>query len=160
MKSNWRLVMILTIIIIVLIAFAKPIKKLMTRGYINKNPGNIRKTLDFWKGEIKGSDKDFKTFSTMPYGYRAIFVLLSSYINKYGYDTIEKIISTYAPGNENNTENYILAVTQRTGLERDEPISFSDQQNIKSIVAAISYVENGITPDLQDIDEGYNLYYS
>jgi hypothetical protein len=160
MKLDKNLIMILTIIIIVLIAFAKPIKKLMTRGYINKNPGNIRKTPDFWKGEIQGTDKDFKTFQSMPYGYRAMFVLLSSYFHKYKLNTIEKIINTYAPGNENNTEAYINAVCQRTGFARDMVLDFGDTDSIKSLIAAISYVENGVKADMNDITAGFNLYYS
>ena len=62
MKNNWWMIITLIIIIGLLIGFRKPIKKAMTRGYINKNPGNIRLTDSLWKGEVKGTDKDFKTF--------------------------------------------------------------------------------------------------
>ena len=45
------------------------------RGLRNNNPLNIRHSADNFQGEIKGDDKSFKTFSSMPYGYRAGFVL-------------------------------------------------------------------------------------
>ena len=88
----------------------------MTRGYRNNNFGNIVKTFakgiqTFWTGEIKGSDERFKTFKDAAHGYRAIFVLLDSYLNK-GRNTIEKIISVYAPSNENNTNGYINRVSK------------------------------------------------
>lgn len=63
------------------------------RGLRNNNPLNIRHNADLFQGEIKGNDKLFKTFSSMPYGYRAAFVILATYLSR-GYNTIEKIITT------------------------------------------------------------------
>jgi hypothetical protein len=128
----------------------------LSRGYRNRNPGNIRLTSMKWKGEIEGTDKSFKTFSTMAYGYRAIFALLREYITK-GYDTIEKIISRYAPPVENVTSSYIADVERRTGIHRETKLSFVGITKIKKIVAAISYVENGIEADESEIDEGLTL---
>jgi hypothetical protein len=45
----------------------------------------------------------------MPYGYRAGFVILHTYL-VHGLNTIEKIIVRFAPPTENNTENYITSV--------------------------------------------------
>ena len=132
----------------------------MSRGYNNNNPGNIRKTSDLWQGEVEGTDQDFKTFESMSFGYRAIVVLLNSYFNKRGLNNVQDIISTYAPGNENNTEAYIKAVCQRTGFDRDQVLDFNDPDTIKSLMAAISYVENGISADNDEIESGYNLYYN
>lgn len=159
--------MILAGIIIALFAFLilfkkkvvktkEVIQEYMTRGYKNKNPGNIRLTPKKWKGEIEGKDKAFKTFLSMPYGYRALFALLREYMNK-GYDTIEKIINRYAPGSENNTEAYINTVCKKTGLKRDEFLNFENKEKVTKIVAAISFVENGIAADIEDINEGYKL---
>jgi hypothetical protein len=130
----------------------------LTRGYRNNNPGNIRKTPDKWKGEVEGTDTAFKKFMSMPYGYRAIFVLLRTYIFSKGLNTIRKIIPVYAPKNENDTEAYIRAVSVKTGLRADEPIDFQNEQKLISLVAAISKVENGIEPDITDIHKGLNLY--
>lgn len=141
----------------------KPIEKAisnMTRGYRNNNFGNIRLTFDkngkktFWTGEIEGTDTAFKTFKTAGYGYRAIFVLLDSYLKK-GRNTIEKIISVYAPSNENNTLNYINTVSKLTNLQPDEAVTIND---FPKIVAAISKVENGKQPVQEHINEGLKLY--
>jgi hypothetical protein len=159
MSTKWKIILILTIVAIVLMVFHKPIKKVMTRGYRNKNPGNIRLNGETWQGEIKGTDEAFKTFHSMPFGYRGIFVVLRSYFKNRGINTIEEIINVYAPSADNNdTEAYINAVSNRTGIAKDQPLSFNDAVAIKNIVAAISQQENGITPDLQDIDKGYKLF--
>jgi len=159
MKKDWYVIIVLLVLIGLLIGFKKPIQKLMTRGYINKNPGNIRQNNEVWKGEvIPSGDPDFKEFKTMPYGYRAIFVLLRTYIIRLGLDTIRKIISVYAPPSENITASYIRSVSDRTGLDPDEILDVNDAVTMKNIVAAISYHENGITPDLRDVDAGYLLW--
>ena len=136
--------------------------KSMTRGYKNNNFGNIRITRDkngkqtFWKGEIIGTDKAFKTFSSPAYGYRAIFALLKEYIGK-GYNTIEKIITRYAPSSENNTNAYISTVVKRSGVAKDAYIAASDLVTLSKIVSAISFVENGIPANEVDIENGKKL---
>jgi hypothetical protein len=157
MKNEHWMILFLLAIAALIFGFRKPIQKLMTRGYINKNPGNIRLTVDTWKGEIEGKDKSFKTFKSMAWGYRALFVLLRTYNTK-GLNTIRKIISVYAPLNENDTQSYITSVSRRTGIDPDEQIYFADENNIVNLVAAISYHENGISPDLKQIDEGLTLF--
>ena len=134
----------------------------MTRGYRNNNFGNIRITKDkngkqtFWKGEIVGTDKSFKTFKDAAYGYRAIFALLKEYISK-GYNTIEKIINRYAPSSENNTNAYINTVCKRSGIVKDVKIAASDLVTLSKIVSAISFVENGIPANEVDIENGKKL---
>jgi hypothetical protein len=157
MKTSTWIMISLLIVVLLLIGFNKPIKKLMTRGYINKNPGNIRHDGTTWQGEVSGKDKDFKSFKSMAYGYRALFVNLRTYITKHNLNTIRSIISVYAPTNENNTQAYISSVSQRTGLSPDAPIAVGSSQFI-DLVEAISYHENGIKPDMSDINAGYNLF--
>ena len=164
--KNTTLLMLTGIILIVLFLLRKPINKaIMTRGYKNNNFGNIRKTYDLkgnlklWKGEIIGTDKDFKTFKSASFGYRALIALLYEYNSK-GYNTIDKIITRYAPSNENNTLAYISGVAKQTGLPQTTPINFTDTDIIKKLVAAISYHENGIKANVDDINAGYELYKS
>ena len=129
----------------------------MTRGYRNNNPGNIRKTSTVWIGEVlPGDDPAFMTFTSMAYGYRAMFVLLQSYIDK-GYNTVEKIISRWAPSSENNTQAYIDHVVQLSGIPPTEVISYSDSVTMKQLVAAISYHENSVAPNFTEIESGYQL---
>jgi hypothetical protein len=89
------------------------------RGLRNNNPLNIRHNADVFQGEIKGTDKSFKTFSSMPYGYRAAFVTLATYLSR-GWNTIEKIISHWAPPNENDTGSYVAAVEKWSGISRNK----------------------------------------
>ena len=46
----------------------------------------------------------------MPWGYRAMFVLLHTYRVRHGCRTLREMILRYAPPVENHTENYIRAV--------------------------------------------------
>jgi hypothetical protein len=154
--KNTTLIYIILGITLVLFILRKPINKAMSRGLRNKNPGNIRKTPGFWKGEVTGSDPDFKTFKTMAYGYRAIFVLLKGYFTN-GYNTIDKIISRYAPSSENATDAYIRTVSERSGIPPDQVLSFDQALQIKRIVKAISYVENGTPAEDIEVENGFKL---
>lgn len=177
-EKNIMYIVIAVIAVILLYTLYKPIKvsqrskattKVGTsRGYRNSNPGNIiktyrdvngRKQQTFWNGEIIGDDKRFKTFKSMEWGYRAIFILLNSYINN-GFDTIDKIINRYAPSFENNTRSYVKHVSEMTGIDSNTKLSMDDTDDIIKIVGAISKIENGIVPDQNEIEEGYKLYKS
>ena len=60
-------------------------------GLENNNPGNIRNIGDFkFQGESEPID-GFRSFISMPYGYRALIKNLQAYINQ-GTNTIEKIV--------------------------------------------------------------------
>lgn len=133
-------------------------KKRETRGYRNNNPCNIRISTDKFQGEIQPSaDKEFKQFETMAYGYRAAFRILRTYINNYKCDTIRKIISRWAPKNENHTENYIKVVSERSGIPADDPVYPDNREMMVRIVAAMSYVENGREAVMSDVIRGWEL---
>jgi hypothetical protein len=128
-----------------------------TRGYKNMNPGNIRINSDKFQGEIVPSqDKAFKQFSSMPYGYRAMFVSLDTY-RKRGWNTIEKIVSHWAPPSENHTQVYIDSVAKWSGVSADKVLTESSGNDYKQIVAAMSRVENGIPADMNEVIAGFNL---
>ena len=127
----------------------------MLEGYLNNNPGNIRKTADYWIREVSGSDPDFKTFSSMEWGYRAMFVLLKSYLDK-GYNTVNLILNRWAPPSENDTRAYINRVVQLTGFTEHQTLTY-EEQTMKKLVAAISQHENGVTPNWTQIEGGWSL---
>ena len=129
---------------------------MIPRGYRNNNPLNIRHNADVFQGEIKGNDKLFKTFSSMPYGYRAAFVTLATYLSR-GQNTIEKIIAKWAPPSENNTESYIKSVEKWSGVPRDKELTAADGADYMLIVAAMSFVENGKNADISEVQAGFNL---
>lgn len=129
----------------------------MPRGYRNNNPLNIRKGSSNWLGKIKpGDDPDFEQFQNMGYGYRAALKLIRNYIGA-GHNTIEKIISRWAPANENNTSSYIANVSTRTGIAATEVIRRDDRDRLIAIAYAMSISENGSAPNRSDIEAGWDM---
>lgn len=129
----------------------------LPRGLRNNNPGNIRRNSDVFQGEKTSSDREFKQFKSMAYGYRAIFKILSNYYRNYKLDTIRKMIGRWAPENENNTEAYVKAVSDYAGISADDPIYVNDREQMIRIVAGMSKVENGREADMSDVIAGWNL---
>jgi hypothetical protein len=132
-------------------------EKKLPRGLRNNNPGNIRKNSDVFQGEKTSSDKEFKQFKSMAYGYRAIFKILYNYYRNYKLDTIRKMIGRWAPENENDTDAYVKAVSDYAGIPADDPINVNDREQMIRIVAAMSRIENGIEADMSDVIAGWNL---
>ena len=126
------------------------------RGLRNNNPLNIRHNKDLFQGEIEGKDKAFKTFKTIPHGYRAAFVTLATY-NTRGWNTIEKIVSHWAPPSENNTKSYIAFVEKWSGIPRNKELTLTDGADYILIVSAMSCVENGMHENITEVQVGFNL---
>jgi hypothetical protein len=127
------------------------------RGIRNNNPLNIRHNADAFQGEIRPStDRAFKQFRTAAYGYRAAFVILGTYLSR-GMNTIEKIISAWAPASENNTKAYIEAVEKYSLLKRDKVLTANDGEDYVKIAIAMSRVENGVPAVPADVRAGFNM---
>ena len=122
------------------------------------NPGNIRLGKSKFIGEVSPSvNPAFKQFISMPYGYRAMFVLLNNYA-KHGYNTVAKIINRYAPANENNTAAYIDYICKMAlHVNPDEFINVRRKQTATKLIYAMSEIENGVTPDMNEIEKGWEL---
>ena len=132
-------------------------EKKISRGLRNNNPGNIRRNSDVFQGEKTSSDREFKQFKSMAYGYRAIFKILSNYYRNYKLETICKMIGRWAPENENDTDSYIKAVSDYAGIPADDPININDREQMIRIVAGMSKVENGREAEMSDVIAGWNL---
>ena len=131
----------------------------MSRGLRNNNPGNIRRSKVRYKGEVPPSRApEFKEFSSMAYGYRAMFVLLDTYRSRYGLDTIRKMLNRYAPPTENFTNGYVRFVADYSGVMPDEVIDTRAQRDMVPIVAAMSKIENGVAANRADVEEGWRLF--
>ena len=130
--------------------------KTKTLAEINNNPLNIRfNPANQWRGQT-GSNVGFCVFQSEAYGFRAGYKILTNYI-KNGYNTIEKIISRWAPPTENNTEKYIEFVAEDTLIDRDEILtdeSIHDYWTKLMILRAMAKMESGKWYDEQEI----NLY--
>ena len=133
---------------------------LLPRGYRNNNPVNIRISSIKWNGKVyPNTDGTFEQFIDMVHGYRAALVLLrgEGYING-GNNTIRKIITKFAPANENYTAGYIKDVSELTGIGPDAVLSRNDKDKLTRIVYAMSIVENGYKDkNGNDIKATYNL---
>lgn len=127
------------------------------RGINNNNPGNIRNSNIKYQGEIISTDKDFKQFESMEYGYRAMFMLLYTYQIKHGLNTIREIINRYAPSIENNTESYIDFVSKQSGIGPDTPLNVK-QDTIIEVVMAMSWMENGVKANRDQVREGWLMF--
>ena len=134
-------------------------KKTTPRGIRNNNPLNIRKGCKWIGLSPTQTDKEFCQFTWMGYGIRAGFITLRTYIHKHKCDTIEKIISRWAPRNENDTAAYIRAVAKRTKLATDLPIRIEDKTELCSLVSAMIEVECGRSVDIHYIQMCYNMAF-
>lgn len=140
-----------------LIAGAGTAVYLGARGLRNNNPGNIRHGSSRWQGmNPVQTDKDFVQFTNPIYGIRAIAKLLNNYQNRYGLNTIEEIISRWAPPSENITGAYVANVANKAGVSSRKQILIDDY--MFPIVKTIIEHENGSNPysDAQ-IMEGIRL---
>lgn len=118
---------------------------LTPRGIRNNNPGNIRHSASKWQGmAAQQTDPAFVQFIAPEYGIRALAKLLSNYYTRDGLNTVRKIISKYAPSNENDTEAYAQAVAGALGVTPDTVIIVP--RHINALVEAIIQHENGQQP--------------
>lgn len=127
------------------------------RGIRNNNPLNIR-IGNTWLGEVKNpTDDEFEQFVHVSYGIRAGFILLKRYINRYKLNTIKKIISRWAPDNENNTHSYIEHVAKRMNIEPDTPLLYEDKSRMCALVYEMIYEENGQHIKMTEIVTAYRI---
>lgn len=81
-------------------------------------------------------------FSTMEEGLQALDKNLANYGRK-GINTLERVISTWAPPNENDTKAYIAHAARVTGLKPNQQIDLSNPLVRHQISAAITQMESG-----------------
>lgn len=93
------------------------------RGIRNNNWLNIKFDPDNdFIGQTGYDSKGFARFSHPIYSLRAGFRLLNTYKQK-GIDTIESIITRFAPSTENPTTEYIKTVSKLTGISPSSTIT-------------------------------------
>ena len=142
--------------------------KNLPRGLRNRNPLNIRKSDQLWKGQT-GHDGKFCIFRTMEDGYRAAFRILKTYNVKYHIYSVREIIYRWAPPNDHNyTRSYIERVCKEAGLKETDLIvvdSWIEEKRNDAIwlVWAMAKVENGdrfITfADMEAVKKGYEMAF-
>lgn len=86
------------------------------------------------------NDPVFVQFKAPKYGFRAMAKILRSYKNR-GLTTIRKIISTYAPSSENDTEVYINFVAKQLNVNPDTQLNV--EAKLFPLIKAIGRFEIG-----------------
>ena len=114
------------------------------RGYRNNNPLNIRRTETRWQGQVDGDDKEFCSFASPVYGWRAALIILMRTYRKRGWNTIQEIIAHWAPDNENDTAAYTRNMVRLTGIPPDQVLNMADY---KPLAKAMARFENGFLND-------------
>lgn len=133
----------------------------MARGLRNNNPGNIRLGSFKYRGELqRSSDSAFRQFESMAWGYRAMFVLLHTYALRRGCRTLRDHISRYAPPSENHTEAYIRRVAHSAHLAETDRLDTLSKGMMVQVVAAMSEVENGVPANIDEVSDGWELFYA
>ena len=130
-----------------------------TRGIRNRNPGNIRKSRDRWRGlAAPQSDPAFFVFETPLWGIRAMAVILRNYQRRHGLKSLAQIIGRWAPPDENDTEGYLAAVSRAIGIGPRTQVDLADPATLRSLIAAIIRRENGLQPyGIDTIDSAIEL---
>ncbi|CAB5530508.1 Uncharacterised protein [Escherichia coli] len=119
------------------------------RGIRNNNPGNI----DF-RGQagatLEKPGGRFARFETAYDGLKALSRQLMRYFEGKTtgkpLKTLNDIISTWAPGNENNTAAYIAQMSKMMGVAPDAILNLKDPQVMSSLMNGIIHHENGRNP--------------
>lgn len=118
-------------------------KVLNTMGYKGCNPLNIRATTDKWQGAIGQNEKGYLIFSSPVDGIRAAAKVLKNYDSKYGINTIEEIVSRFAPASENPTGEYIQNVVKATGYKAQEKLDLKNPEVMQKLITAMIKQEIG-----------------
>lgn len=131
------------------------------RGLINNNPGNIRfDSKTEWVGSI-GQKGGFVDFESPEAGIRAMAVNLLTYSEQRNLNTVQSIISRWAPPNENSTKGYVQKVATALGVKPTDNIDLRDPATMERLVTSIIQIENGKQPYSQEvIDRGIDAAYS
>ena len=121
------------------------------RGIRNNNPGNLEASWAFtWLGQ-NGTDGRFATFTSPEHGIRALGMNLLSYQRR-GLDTISKIITRWAPPQDNNnTPAYIQKVSSAMGVAPDTRLDVASPSVLSALSKAIIHQENGTIPFSEEV---------
>ncbi|AYH09425.1 hypothetical protein C5E24_06835 [Pectobacterium parmentieri] len=109
-------------------------------GLRNRNPGNVREAPN-----AIGKNNGFSVFADSKDGLSAMARQLMLYGDR-GNNTLNGIIHTYAPRNENNTQAYIRSVSEMTGFDPKQRLNLHDPTVLQSLMAAMIKHENGAQP--------------
>lgn len=138
--------------VLALLAAGGGVAYVLTRGFRNNNPGNLRDVGIAWVGLTGHDNQGYATFDTLRNGIRAMGKDLLSKMGR-GLNTVRGIVNVYAPPSENPTESYVNSVASEMGVGPDDPLS---ADNLYDLVNAMIYFENGQHASSYDLVAGVN----
>lgn len=117
------------------------------RGIRNNNPGNLEFARQPGAAiENKTSARPrFAQFQTPEEGLAALSLQLQRYGQR-GINTVQGIISKFAPPGENNTAQYIRDVSGSLGVSAGDALNTNDPKVLNNLMGAIIKIENGRNP--------------
>jgi hypothetical protein len=123
-------------------------------GVINNNPLNMRPDgRSKWQGLASpptmtvGGQGEYLVFVSAMHGWRAAAVDLLGKQKRGGQMSIRKIVTIWAPAEDNNhPASYAAHVSNYTGINADQPIDLRDREVLKSVLMGMAKVELGREP--------------
>lgn len=112
------------------------------RGIRNNNPGNLNFVGQVGASLEEHANPRFARFGTMAEGLAALANQLRIYQSR-GVDTVQGIISKFAPAHENNTAAYIASVAKALGVGAGAKLNLSDPAVMSQLIRAITSIEVG-----------------
>lgn len=118
------------------------------RGVRNSNPLNIKRSNVNWAGKSAVQpDAVFETFDDAHHGIRAGARNLLTYYRRDKLNTVQEIISKWAPASDDNdTAGYITFVAEKMGVRPDDELNLEDPEVLGALVTAMMGMEIGAIP--------------
>lgn len=123
------------------------------RGIRNNNPGNLNYVGQNGATLEKHATPRFARFNSAFEGFAALGKQIKAYYNgtskAAGYQklqSVEDIISRFAPASENNTQGYINKLSKMLGVGRGDSLNIHDPQVLATLMNGITQIENGKNP--------------
>ena len=113
----------------------------LKRGERNNNPGNLNYVGQAGASLEKPGGR-FAKFETAYDGLKAMARQLMLYAQR-GINSVEGIISTWAPSSENNTGAYINAISSKLGVDPGAALNLQNPQVLSQLMDGIIRHENG-----------------
>lgn len=113
----------------------------LKRGERNNNPGNLNYVGQAGASLEKPGGR-FAKFETAYDGLKAMARQLMLYAQR-GINSVEGIISTWAPSSENNTGAYVNAISSRLGVDPSAALNLQNPQVLSQLMDGIIRHENG-----------------
>lgn len=121
------------------------------------NPFNIKaNAANKWNGKTTKQGATFESFDRLENGVRAGIKILKTYFEKYNIETVQGIITRFAPSTENNTAGYIKFVCREMGVTETQRI-LPDKETLWKLSKAICKMENGYELSKESFEAGYGL---